>query len=195
MFIDVKRFARNVEFVVSDTDPQDTPKTFEELRKRCDEIKLWIPQPEKRIQGNNTIFTVLAFSLFKDLNFIQKETVEKLNDKNWCNRTFGTKMNPLGGVLRKEDLTMWDKTNLRYYCPRDELKNLSDIKTADKKQWNGASKLAVICEGVTYYINNDWFDDSNKSRPTKSAFYKWFVQRIVNEYPTLTAGGKLSELF
>ena len=104
MLIDVKHFARNAQFVVADTDTQNPPETFEELRVRCDDIKLWIPKPEKRIQGNNTIFTVLTFTLFKDLNFINRKTVEKLNDANWCNRIFAVKMNPLGGVLRREDL-------------------------------------------------------------------------------------------
>ena len=193
MQIDVKRFARNVQFVVSDIDPQYPPRTFEELLERCNEIKAWIPQPKERVSGNNMIFTALTFTLFKDLNFIQREIVENLNDANWCKRTFEPKINPLGGVLRREDLTQWDRTNLRYYCPCKELTNSADIDIANERQWNGASKLAVICRGVTYYISNDWFDDS-KPRSTKPAFYNWFVRRIVNEYSTLV-NGKATELF
>ena len=109
--------------------------------------------------------------------------MELLNDKQWCDenidsiRIAGEKacsqINPLGGVVRREDLPMCDKSNLRYYCPRDELKIQSDIEVA-AKVFGGASKLAVVCEGVTYYISNDWFSD-DKIRPTKRAFTNWLL--------------------
>ena len=156
-------------FVVSDTDKQDRPIDVEDFINRCNEITALIPQPPVREPDNNMRFVEKAFTLFKDCGLINKENVEALNDPNWCQNKFNTKMNPLGGVLRREDLTMWDNNNLRYYCPREELKLSSDIETADRRQWSGASKLAVICGGVTYYISNDWFSD-DKPRPTKSKF-------------------------
>ena len=39
-----------------------------------------------------------------------------------------------------------------------------------------ASKIAVICEGVTYYISNDWFAN-DKPRPTKFAFVRKLIER------------------
>lgn len=155
-------------FVVSDTDKQNRPTDVEDFINRFNEITALIPQPPVREHDNNMRFVEKAFTLFKDCGLITKENVEALNDPNWCQTKFNIKMNPLGGVLRKEGLTMWD-TGLRYYCPYEELTQTSDKMIADTKQFRGASKLAVICEGVTYYISNDWLSD-DKSRPTKSEF-------------------------
>ena len=166
-------------FVVSDTDKQDRPIDVEDLKTRFNEITALIPQPPVREPGNNMQFVEKAFTLFKDCGLITKENVEALNDPDWCQKNFDTKMNPLGGVLRREDLTMWDKNNLRYYCPREELKNLSDIEAAKRNAWGGKSKLAVICEGETYYISNDWFSN-DKPRPTKSEFAKKLLLWAVN---------------
>ena len=155
-------------FVVSDTDKQDRPTDVEDLKTRFNEITALIPQPPVREPDNNMRFVEKAFTLFKDCGLITKENVEALNDPDFCQKNFDTKMNPLGGVLRKAGLTMWD-TGLRYYCPYEELTQTSDKMIADTKQFRGASKLAVICEGVTYYISNDWFSN-DKPRPTKSEF-------------------------
>lgn len=156
-------------FIVADTDEQNRPVDEEDLNWRIEEIRALIPQPPVKITGNNMRFVEKAFTLFKDCGYISKKNLELLSDGDWCQKYFGTKMNPLGGVLRRDGLSMWDKTNLRYYCPRSELKVATDILTALEKQWNGASKMAVVCEGVTYYISNDWFSE-DKPRPTKSAF-------------------------
>ena len=170
-------------FVVRDTDEQNPPRDSEDLKRRIDEIRAWIPQPQKRQRDNNMIFASKAFELFKDCGLISRDNLELLNDKEWCDenidfiRIAGEKacsqINPLGGVVRREDLPMCDKSNLRYYCPRNELKLDSDIDVAEKG-FGGASKLAVVCEGVTYYISNDWFSD-DKIRPTKSAFTNWLL--------------------
>lgn len=165
-------------FVVSDTDKQDRPIDVEDFINRCNEITALIPQPPVRESDNNMRFVEKAFTLFKDCGLITKENVEALNDPNWCQNKFNTRMNPLGGVLRREDLTMWDKNNLRYYCPREELKNLSDVEAANRNAWSGASKLAVICGGVTYYISNDWFSD-DKPRPTKSKFTRNLIMEAI----------------
>lgn len=168
-------------FVVSDTDEQNLPRDIEDLKRRIDEIRAWIPQPKKLKRGNNMTFASKAFELFKDCGLISRHNLELLNDKEWCDENIGSiriagekacsQINPLGGVVRREDLPMCDKSNLRYYCPRNELKLDSDIAVA-AKGFGGASKLAVVCEGVTYYISNDWFSD-DKIRPTKSAFANW----------------------
>ena len=192
MVIDVTSFSRNINFVVSDKDTKDPPKDFEELKRRCDEIKPWIPQPKRKIQGNNAIFTALIFTLFKDLGFVNKRNVELLNDANWCNSVFGIRMNPLGGVLRREDLTLCD-SNLRYYCPYNDLKAPSDIATANMKKWKATSKLAVICEGVTYYISNDWFAPG-KGRPTKSTFYNWFMRCLIRKMSKVIDDARKNEL-
>ncbi|MBR3747789.1 MAG: hypothetical protein IKN27_12590, partial [Selenomonadaceae bacterium] len=178
-------------FIVSDKDEQNPPHDNEELKRRMDEIKELIPQPLEPQRDNNMRFAARAFKLFKDCGLICRENMEHLNDKQWCDQHIDlhfdflqiegdktcNQMNPLGGVVRREDLPMCDKSNLRYYCPRNELKLQSDIKVASNG-FGGASKLAVVCEGVTYYISNDWFSQ-DKPRPTKWAFYKWLAVRSV----------------
>lgn len=168
---------RAVIFIVSDTDEKNFPIDEADLQARLNEVKAGLPK-----QGDNiNPFIIPAFTLFKDCGLITKEKVELLNDAQWCNSTFRVKMNPLGGVLRKKGLTMWDKNNLRYNCPYNELIFQSDIVTANtpnrrgQSRVKGASKLAVICEGTTYYISNDWFAETT-SRPTKRAFYN-FLER------------------
>lgn len=78
MLIDVKHFARNVQFVVSDTDPQYPPKTFEELKRRCDEIKREIPS-----KGDNKPFAEKLFTIFKDCGLITWENKNKAEFYNW----------------------------------------------------------------------------------------------------------------
>ena len=155
---------------------------MDDLQKRWQEIAELIPQPQTRENDNKIRFTDKDFTLFADCGLIQKVLVENLNDKNRCdsqdisemkeilkNQSLASEiefstcsMNPLGGVLRKRGLTMWDKTNLRYYCPYEELTQTPDIKTAKEKTIKGKSKLAVICEGETYYISNDWYAASQR---------------------------------
>ena len=166
-----------------DTDAVNFPADIDEWKKRMSEIAALIPQPIIKERGNNINFVDKAFSLLADCGLIRKDVVEKLNDKNWCdsNISLGAeippcKMNPLGGVLRKEGLTMWDKNNLRYYCPPEKLVVPSDIETATCRQFKGASELAVICEGEIYYISNDWFAE-DKPRQTKNNFYFW-ISRV-----------------
>lgn len=163
----------------SDTAPLNFPVDRDAWKKRINEIALLIPQPVTRERGNNINYVDKVFTLLADCGLITKEIAEKLNDKNYCDSqiTFGAElppctMNPLGGVLRKNGLTMWDKNNLRYYCPPEELVVPSDIETAQIKQFKGASKLSVVCGEDVYYISNDWFS-GDKPRPTKYNFYFW----------------------
>lgn len=180
----------NVNFVVSDTDEQNFPVDMEDLQKRLESIKKGIPQ-----QGDNiNPFVIPAFTLFKDCGLINKEVVENLNDAEWCNSNISlgnfappTRMNPLGGVLRREDLPMFGiskngKGQLRYYCPHNELKDSADISFAKNAGFKGDCKCAVICEGITYYISNDWFTEG-QPRPTKKNFYAWLVMMTVVNCP------------
>ena len=167
-------------FIVSDTDKKNFPRNNADLMGRLKEITDLIPQPETREIDNNMRFVETAFTLFKDCGLITKENVEALNDSEWCYENFNSlkiqgivekniKMNPLGGILRKEGLTMWGGGGLRYYCPFAELKVQSDIEIALTKKWRGESKLAVVCNGENYYISNDWFSNQ-QPRPTKTLF-------------------------
>lgn len=171
-------------WTVSDKDQQYLPKDNDELFRRLKEIGDLIPQPEQKELDNNIRFAQKAFALLKDCGFISKENVEALNDPDWCYENFNSikittlakndfKMNPLGGVLRRDGLTMWD-SGLRYYCPFEELKVASDIEIALTKERKGATKLAVICEGTTYYISNDWYSNDHP-RYTKTAFVIWLI--------------------
>ena len=182
-------------FIVADTDKQNRPVDEEDLNSRIREIKALIPQPKIRTTGNNMMFVEKAFTLFKDCGLINEESVKYLCNENCCTSIFNVKMNPLGGVLRQEGSTMWDKNNLRYYCPRSELIVPSDIITATNKQWNGASKMAVVCKGVTYYISIDWFA-KDKPRPTKAVFaknlYSW-AKEACEKYWTTTETETKSE--
>ena len=157
---------RIVHFVVYDTDEQDFPRDEDDLFGRLKKIKEGLPD-----QGDNMIkFVVPTFILFKDCGFITKENMKFLSNRELD----GWQMNPLGGIVRQKGLSMWDKTNLRYYCPKDELIVPSDIEMAKRQAWNGKSKLAVVCENTTYYISNDWFAPE-KSRPTKEIFYNFLA--------------------
>ena len=141
-------------WTVSDTDARDFPKNNDDLDSRLKEIAALIPQPLKKIKGNNVEFAQKAFTLLKDCGLITEDIIKALNDPFWCERTFNMKMNPLGGVLRQEGLPMYD-SGLRYY-----------------------TKHMVICKGVPYCISNDWFSD-DKPRPTKRAFFCW-LSVIIN---------------
>lgn len=173
-------------FVVSDKDKQNFPIDENDLKKRLEEIKNGFPDQRDNIRP----FVIPAFELFRDCGLITKENVEILSRKSfvWTEKNSWGQMiqreldmNPLGGVLRKKGLTMCDKTNLRYNCPKDELIELSDIKLmaereAKGKSFGGRSKLAVICENTTYYISNHWFAPE-KPYPTKKVFYNWLEQK------------------
>ena len=157
------------------------PANKDEWSQRMREISALIPQPQKRERGNNINFVIKAFDMLSDCGILTRDTVEKLNDKNWCDSKISVgipappcKMNPLGGILRKQGLTMWDKTSLRYYCPQEDLILPSDIETSKKKLFKGATKLAVLCDNDYYYISNDWFS-TDKPRPTKDSFYFWIA--------------------
>ena len=160
-------FAKPIYFVVADTDPQNPPKSFEELRNRCNEIKKELPA-----HGDNTNFTEKVFMLFKDCGLITPENIAFLTDKNSCDQKFKCKMNPLGGVLREDGLPMGNPK--RYYCTKSKGR-------------------AVRCESVVYYITSQWYAPG-MSNPTKPAFYNWFVQQVIDNYPTLTKGNS-TELF
>ncbi len=172
----------------SDTDLPNFPTDRQEWKKRMSEIALLIPQPATRAErGNNINFVEKAFTMLADCGLINKEIVENLNDKTYCDSQiiFGSEippcvMNPLGGVLRKKGLTMYYKSKPRYYCPVEEFVVQSDIE----KQFEGSSKLAVICEGETYYISNDWYS-GDKPRPTKYNFYFWITsltEKVCTKY-------------
>lgn len=150
-------------WTVSDTDEKNFPRDNDELFNRFKEIRALIPQPTQREGDNNIRFVQKAFELFKDCNLISKENVESLNDSDWCYKKFNElkiktlserffKMNPLGGVLRREGLSLRDTGGrLRYY-----------------------PEMAVICEGTKYYISNDWYSDE-QPRYTKTTFLLWLM--------------------
>ena len=157
------------------------PKDEDDLKNRLAKIAEGLPDQRDNINP----FVIPAFELFRDCGLITKENVEILSRKSlvWIEKnSLGQNiqkelyMNPLGGVLRRKGLTMWDNTNLRYYCPKIELIVPSDIEIANRKAWNGNSKLVVICENTTYYISNDWFAPE-KPRPTKKIFYNWLAKK------------------
>lgn len=157
-------------WTVSDTDRQNFPTDGNDLKRRLAAIERWIP---KQPGNNNIQFVKAAFTLIKDLGIISKTLVESLSDWTWCRDVFGCAMNPMptGGVLRREGMSMWSSSNLRYYCPYSQLRVAGDIEDANRKKWTSETKLAVIFEGVTYYISNNWFDDENRQQ--KKIFYNW----------------------
>ena len=168
-------------FYVSDTQEKNFPVDENDLKNRLAKIAAGLPQ-----QGDNIKpFVIPALELFRDCGLITKENIEILHRKSFVwteENSWGQKiqremdMNPLGGVLRRKGLTMWDNTNLRYYCPKIELIVPSDIEIANRKAWNGKKKLVVICENTTYYISNDWYAPE-KPRPTKKIFYNWLAEK------------------
>ena len=157
-------------WTVSDTEKQNFPTDENDLKWRLAVIESWIP---KQPGNNNIQFVKAAFTLIKDIGIISKVLVDSLSDWSWCRDVFGCTMNPLsdGGVLRREGLQMWSSSNLRYYCPYSELRFASDIEAANKKKWTSNRGYAVICEGVFYYISNNWYDDENRQQ--KRIFYRW----------------------
>ena len=168
-------------FIVSDTQEKNFPVDKDDLKNRLAKIAEGLPDQRDNINP----FVIPAFYLFRDCGLIKKENIEILHRKSFVwteENSWGQKiqremdMNPLGGVLRRKGLTMWDKTNLRYYCPKIELIVPSDIEIANRKAWNGISKLVVICENTTYYISNDWYAPE-KPRPTKKIFYNWLAEK------------------
>lgn len=157
-------------WTVSDTDRQNFPIDVNDLKRRLATIERWIP---KQPGNNNIQFVKAAFTLIKDLGIISKTLVESLSDWTWCRDVFDCTMNPMpdGGILRREGFPMWSSGGLRYYFPYSELRVVADIEAAKKKRWTSETKLAVICEGVTYYISNNWFDDENRQQ--KRNFHRW----------------------
>lgn len=190
-------------FIVSDTDKKNFPINNADLRRRLKEITDLIPQPETREIDNNMRFVEKAFTLFKDCGLITKENIDALNDSEWCYENFNSlkiqgivekniRMNPLGGILRKEGLTMWGGGGLRYYWPFAELKVQSDIEIALTKTRRGKSKLVVVCNGENYYISNDWFSNQQQ-RPTKTLFVAfltiWTMQACEKAWAAENIGG------
>lgn len=150
-------FSQKIYFVVSDTQPQNTPRTRAEFLSRCHEIEALLPA-----QGNNVAFVEAIFTFFRDCGLITRDNIELLSDKYRCNRTFSCNMNPLGGVLRREGLPMSTGRTLRYYCTKNRGR-------------------AVICQGEVYYISNDWYAMS-AARPTKNIFYDWVLQKAYAKF-------------
>ena len=173
-------------WTISDKDKKNFPVDEEDLERRLKKIEDLIPQPEIKGKDNNIKFTNEAFILLNDCGLINSDIVDKLSDKRWCDATISVRyaMNPLGGVLRKKGLPVWDKTNLRYYCGFEDLEVPEDIETAKTKPSKGKTTVKIICDGETYYISNDWNSD-DKSRPTKKAFYDFLVvatKKVCKDY-------------
>ena len=143
-------------FVVADTEPQNPPRTFNELRQRCDEIKDLIPA-----QGDNKIFAEKIFTFFKDCELITRANINFLNNKNACDRYFHCTMNPLGGVLRKAGLPMKTGVTRRYYSSKNRGR-------------------AVVCEGEVYYISSQWYETF--ANQNKAAFYNWVVNKALENF-------------
>ena len=139
-------------FTVADTDPKFPPETFEELRQRCNEIKA-----ELHAHGDNTAFAEKIFTFFKDCGLITRTNIAFLSDKYSCDREFHCTMNPLGGVLRRDGLSMGNPK--RYYCSKNKGR-------------------AVIFEYEIYYITSQWYAPG-MSNPTKPEFYNWVVNKAL----------------
>lgn len=120
------------------------PKNAAELISRLEVIKKGVPN-----QGNNIErFAIPAFKLFVDCGLDNHDVISELTMKSFCDRRFGCTMNPLGGVLRHQDLSMFDKNGqLRYYSQKET--------------------LYVTLEGVRYYVSNYW------QFGCKKAFFEW----------------------
>lgn len=172
-------------FIVSDTDNKNFPVDENDLENRLAKIYAGLPDQRDNIKP----FVIPAFELFRDCGMITKKYIDILQNQNlrWLDGDdavlMNTRMNPLGGVLREKGLTMCNKSNLRYYCPVDELTVASDIELWAKlvnkgKNYGGKSKLVVICENTTYYISNDWYSPE-KPYPTKQAFFSWLMFEVI----------------
>ena len=120
------------------------PKDETDLNNRLDIIRKGLPN-----QGDNiNPFVKPAFTLFKDCGLIEPEVIQELSEKWLCGRLFGEKAFPLGGVLRHQDLNMFDNAgHLRYYSEK--------------------VILCVSLEGVRYYISNHW------TAQNKKLFFNW----------------------
>lgn len=143
----VRSSSKKFRFVVSDEDRQNLPQTFTELRQRCNEIK-----NEIHAHDNNIDFAEKIFMFFKDCGLITRANIDFLNDNYKCRKNFYYPMNPVGGVLRREGLSMGNPS--KYY-----------------------KKRAVICEGVTFFVSNYWFD--NYTNTNKAEFYNWVVNKAL----------------
>ena len=133
----------------SDNDSTNFPKNEMDLENRLSIVRKGIPN-----QGNNIVpFVIPAFTLFKDCGLIEHEIIQMLSEKRLCGRVFGEKSFPLGGVLRHQDLSMFDDGgHLRYY---------SEGKI-----------LYVSLEGVRYYISNHW------TASNKQLFFDWLSSKV-----------------
>lgn len=120
------------------------PKNEAELRSRLAVIERGLPN-----QGDNfNPFAVPAFRLFVDCGLNNHDVISELTMKSACDRLFGCTMNPLGGVLRHQDLPMFDASgHLRYYSQ--------------------GFTLYLTLECVRYYVSNHWLEQ-NKRR-----FFMW----------------------
>lgn len=125
------------------------PKNDTELKARLALIKEGIPN-----QGNNKRFAIPAFQLFMDCGLNTPENISFLCDKRRCDDYFGCTMNPLGGVLRRQDQSMIDEGGIsRYY-------------------YFGKNNLYVTLNGIRYYISNYW------QFGCKEAFFsKWLREK------------------
>ena len=161
-----------ITWTVSDKDAQNFPANENILTRKLEKISELLPQNPQKEKDNNLKFVKESFTLLKDCGLINSDIVDKLSDKRWCDASIAARyaMNPLGGVLRPKGQPVWDKTTLRYYCAFEDLEVPEDIETAMSRANKGKVTVAVICDGVTYYISNDWFSE-NQQRPTKPAFY------------------------
>lgn len=133
-----------VVLALSDKDAKDFPKNETDLANRLNVIRRGIPN-----QGDNIYpFVIPAFTLFKDCGLIKQEIIQELSEKWLCDKIFGEKAFPLGGILQHQDLPMFDDGgHLRYY---------SESKI-----------LYISLEGVKYYISNHWIEKN------KDLFFNW----------------------
>lgn len=150
-------------FFVSDGGDNNFPTDENDLKARLAKIAEGLSD-----QGDNVKpFVIPAFKLFKDCGLITKENIEILSRKSlvWTEKNSWGRMvqreldmNPFGGVLRREDLSMYDDGGYRRYY------------------YDGRDTIFIVFEGVRYYISNDWFSPS-KPRPTKLVFYNWLEKK------------------
>ena len=134
------------------------PKNEAELRSRLAVIKRGVPN-----QGNNkSKFAIPAFQLFVDCELVTPENIAFLSDKRRCDKYFGCTMNPLGGVLRHQDLLMFDDGNVwRYY-------------------FAGNDSVYVTLNGIRYYVSNNW------QYGCKESFFKWLAMKVMQKIDVIS---------
>ena len=118
------------------------PRNEAELNQRLAEIKQGV---QDSYVGDKVGFVKPAFKLFVDCGLNTFDNISFLKDKSRCDKHFGCIMNPVGGIIRHNDLSRSDKNGVQKYY----------------------SDVYVTFNGVRYYVSNFW------GIVNKSKFFNW----------------------